>query len=100
MTSATPQARTPSIAVIVPNWNDARYLPRCISSILDQEVAPDELILVDDQSSDDSVAVMRSLIANRPGVQLIENPVNLGVNGALDEGLKRSRSEYVLFLSS
>ena len=100
MTSSNSQARTPSIAVIVPNWNDARYLPRCISSILDQEVAPDELVLVDDQSSDDSVAVMRSLIANRPGVQLIENTVNLGVNGALDEGLKRSRSEYVLFLSS
>ena len=71
-----------------------------IDLALDQEVAPDELILVDDQSTDDSVAVMRSLIANRPGVQLIENPVNLGVYGALDEGLKRSQSEYVLFLSS
>ena len=100
MTLKTPQALTPSIAVIVPNLNDRRYLPRCISSILDQEVPPDELILVDDHSTDDSVDVMRSLIANRPNVQLIENPVNLGVYGALDEGLKRSRSEYVLFLSS
>ena len=100
MTSTIPQARVPSIAVIVPNRNDARYLPRCISSIFDQEAPPDELILVDDQSTDDSVAVMRLLTANRPGVQLIENPVNLGVYGALDEGLKRSRSEYVLFLSS
>ena len=100
MTSTNPHVRTPSIAVIVPNWNDARFLPRCISSILDQEVPPDELILVDDQSTDDSVAVMRSLIASRSGVQLIENMVNLGVYGAVDEGLKRSRSEYVLFLSS
>lgn len=100
VTSTTPQARKPSIAVIVPNRNDARYLPRCISSILDQEVPPDELIVVDDQSTDNSVAVIRSLIANRPGIQLIENPANLGVYGALDEGLKRTRSEYVLFLAS
>lgn len=100
MTSTSQQARKPSIAVIVPNRNDARYLPRCIASILDQAVPPDELILVDDQSTDDSVAVIRSLIANKPGVQLIENPVNLGTYGAVDEGLKRSRSEYVLFLAS
>lgn len=95
-----PDTATPEIAVIVPNRNDSRYLPRCIRSILEQEDAPDELIVVDDQSTDNSVAVIRSLIAGQQRAQLIENPVNLGTYGALDEGLKIARSEYVLFLAS
>ncbi len=92
--------KEPSIAVIVPNRNDARYLPRCLRSVLDQNVRPEELIVVDDQSTDDSVAVIRSLIADDPRAQLMVNPVNLGTNGALNEGLRRARSEYVLFLAS
>ena len=95
-----PDTATPGIAVIVPNRNDSRYLPRCIRSILEQKDPPDELIVVDDQSTDNSVAVIRSLIAGQPGARLIENPVNLGTYGAVDEGLKIARSEYVLFLAS
>ncbi|WP_372523382.1 glycosyltransferase family 2 protein [Sulfuricaulis sp.] len=92
--------REPSIAVVVPNRNDARYLPRCLSSILDQEVKPEELIVVDDQSTDDSVAIIRSLIVDNPRAQLVVNPLNLGTNGALNEGLRRVQSEYVLFLAA
>src|SRR5712692_1667948 len=93
-------AALPRIAVIVPNRNDSRYLPRCILSILEQEDPPDELIVVDDQSTDNSIRVVRSLIAGHDWARLIENPVNLGTYGALDKGLEVSRSEYVLFLSA
>lgn len=96
----SPGAAFPRIAVIVPNRNDSRYIPRSIRSVLEQEVPPDELIVVDDQSKDDSVSVIRSLIAGQSRARLIENPVNLGTYGALDEGLKVARSEYVLFLSA
>jgi cellulose synthase/poly-beta-1,6-N-acetylglucosamine synthase-like glycosyltransferase len=82
-----PEAAMPRIAVIVPNHNDSRYLPRCIRSILEQEAPPDELILIDDRSTDDSVAVIRSLIAGRREARLIENPVNLGPYGAVDVGM-------------
>jgi glycosyltransferase involved in cell wall biosynthesis len=99
-TSGVPDSALPTIAVIVPNRNDSRYLPRCIRSILEQDDPPDELIIVDDQSTDDSVAIIRSLISGKPGTRLLENPVNLGTYGALDKGLEVSRSEYVLFLSA
>jgi len=99
-TAVSRPSPVPRIAVIVPNRNDSRYLPRCIRSILEQEDPPDELIIVDDQSTDDSVAIIRSLISGKSGARLIENPVNLGTYGALDKGLEVSRSEYVLFLSA
>ena len=95
-----PDTATPKIAVIVPNRNDSRYLPRCIRSILEQEDPPDELIVVDDQSTDNSVALIRSLIAGQSWARLIESPVHLGTYGALDEALKIAQSEYVLFLSA
>jgi hypothetical protein len=101
MTSRQPaDTATPKIAVIVPNRNDSRYIARCIRSLLEQQDPPDELIVVDDQSTDNSVALIRSLIAGQPRTRLIENPVNLGTYGALDEGLKIAHSEYVLFLSA
>ena len=92
--------KPPSIAVIVPNRNHASFLTRCLRSVLEQDVLPDELIVVDDQSTDDSVAVAQSVIAGHARAQLIVNPVNLGTNGAMNEGLERATSEYVLFLSS
>ena len=100
MTDGLPPARAPSLCVIVPNYNDARFLPRCLRSILDQEVAPDELIVVDDHSSDGSVGIIRSLIDGRSVARLVENPVNMGVYGATDRGLEHSRSDYALFLSA
>lgn len=100
MTETLHSARVPSIAVILPNRNDARYLTRCLRSVLEQEVQPDELIVIDDQSTDDSVAVIRAAISGHAHAKLIENTVNLGVYGAVDEGLKRSRSAYALFLSA
>jgi glycosyltransferase involved in cell wall biosynthesis len=93
-------AAGPSIGVIVPNRNDARYLRRCLGSVLNQEVRPDELIVIDDQSTDDSVAVIRAAVAGHAFARLIQNPRNLGTYGAVDEGLKCSSSEYVLFLAS
>ena len=92
--------RTPSIAVIVPNRNDARYLPRCLRSVIEQEVGPEELIIVDDGSTDDSVEVIRSLIAGNARAQLIVNPVNLGTYGAMEVGLQQARSDHALFLAA
>jgi glycosyltransferase involved in cell wall biosynthesis len=99
MTTAV-RSEAPAIAVIVPNRNDSEHLPRCLGSLLDQIDQLDEILVVDDQSTDDSVTLIRALIADRPKARLVENPTNLGTNGALNEGLKRVSSDYVLFLAA
>lgn len=91
---------TPTIAVVIPNRNDSRHLVKCLDSILAQEVAPDEIIVVDDQSTDDSLEVMQEKLLNTAGAKIVVNPVRLGTMGALNAGLEHVASEYVLFLSS
>jgi glycosyltransferase involved in cell wall biosynthesis len=90
----------PTIAVVVPNHNDAAYLPQCLRSLREQDDPPDEVVVVDDASTDDSVAVIESVLGDWSRARVIVNPTNLGTNGALNAGLSRVTSEYVLFLAS
>lgn len=90
----------PSIGVIVPNYNDTRHLSRCLRSVLEQPDGPQELIIMDDHSTDDSVALIRSLTAGDARAQLFLNPANLGTNKTIAEGLRRARSDYVVCLAA
>jgi glycosyltransferase involved in cell wall biosynthesis len=47
-------------AVVIPNWNGAKWLPGCLDAIVAQTRRPDEVIVVDDASQDDSVAVAQA----------------------------------------
>jgi glycosyltransferase involved in cell wall biosynthesis len=90
----------PTIAVVIPNRNDSVPLRKCLDSVLSQDVGPDQIIIVDDQSTDDSQNIIRKAIHNIPEAELIINPIQLGTMGALNEGLKHATCDYVLFLSS
>lgn len=90
----------PTIAIVIPNRNDSSFVRACLDSVLHQPVCPDQIIVVDDQSTDNSVEIIRERLAGVTGAEIIVNPICLGTMGALNEGLKRVTSEYVLFLSS
>jgi hypothetical protein len=90
----------PTIAVVVPNRNDSRFLLRCLDSVLNQPVLPDELIVVDDQSTDDSVALVRKRLDGVDGARLLINPVNLGTGATVSAGFEQTRCDYVLSLSA
>ena len=90
----------PTIAVVIPNRNDSAYLGKCLDSILSQDVCPEQVVVVDDQSTDDSVEIIQRMLLGFDGAKIIVNPTCLGTMGSLNEGLKHVTSEYVLFLSS
>ncbi len=91
---------TPTIAVVIPNRNDSCLLRKCLDSVLNQDIVPDQIIVVDDQSTDDSQAVIQKKIRNIPGAKIVINPTRLGTMGALNKGLNHVTCDYVLFLSS
>lgn len=90
----------PTIAIVIPNHNDARCLPDCLHSILRQSVQPDQIIFVDDHSSDDSKEVARKILESTPSAILRSNSRCMGTMETLNEGLRHATCDYVLFLSS
>jgi hypothetical protein len=89
-----------TLSIVVPNRNDARFLARCIGSVREQDVLPDELIVLDDESTDDSVAVIERAIAGCPYARLVRNPRNLGATENSNRGLELARGRFVLFLGA
>ncbi|MGE3509529.1 MAG: glycoside hydrolase family 99-like domain-containing protein [Vicinamibacterales bacterium] len=71
--------KRPSISVVVPNYNYARYLERRLQSILEQTRQPDEILVLDDASSDDSVAIAERVLG-RGGIpyRIVQNVSNAG----------------------
>ena len=68
----------PSVALVVPNYNHGRYLPESLGSIAAQTRAPDRVVIIDDASTDDSLAVISRFIANHPGFATFGEQKNTG----------------------
>ena len=89
----------PLISVIVPVYNAAPFLAKCVDSILAQGVADLELLLVDDGSKDDSLAICRDYAAKDARVKVVAKP-NGGVSSARNCGLDNATGEWVTFVDS
>ena len=66
------------ISAIIPNYNHAKYLKQRIESVLQQTRKPDEIIILDDCSTDNSVAIIEAAVAAHFTIKFIQNTVNSG----------------------
>lgn len=89
-----------SLSVIVPNYNNEKYIEQCIYSILGQTYTPNEIIIVDDHSTDNSVSIIDRLVRENSIVKTILLSENQGVSHARNVGLVAAQSEYVSFIDS
>jgi len=85
----------PLVSIVIPCFNQGRFLGEAIDSALAQAHPAIEVIVVNDGSTDDT----RSVACARPGVRHIEQR-NQGAPTARNTGLADSRGEYVLFLDA
>jgi len=90
----------PTLSVVLPNYNHAKFIGRALAALLGQERAADEIIVIDDGSTDDSVAVIERIAAGKPATRLLRNPKNVGVIPTLQRGLEEARGDYVYFAAS
>ena len=93
-------AMPPTLSVVLPNYNHAKFVGRALAALLGQERAADEIIVIDDGSTDDSVAVIERIAAKAPTIRLLRNPGNVGVIPTLQRGLEAARGKYVYFAAS
>ncbi|MGW0606452.1 glycosyltransferase family 2 protein [Streptomyces sp. NPDC002640] len=88
-------AEVPLVSIVIPNYNYARTLGACIEAAQAQTYPAVEVIVADDCSTDDSVAVAR-----RTGATVLESPVNRGVSSARNLGAEAARGEVLFFVDS
>lgn len=87
---------TANISVIVLTWNGQDYVVKCLESLLAQEPAPFEIIVVDNGSTDGTP----DLVAQRfPGVILIRNERNLGFSAGNNAGLRAATGDVIILLN-
>jgi glycosyltransferase involved in cell wall biosynthesis len=91
---------TASISVVLPNYNHAKLVGRALRALLAQERTPDEIIVIDDGSTDDSVVVIERIAATAPSIQLLRNDANVGVIATLQLGLRKARGTHLYFAAS
>ena len=87
----------PKISVIVPIYNAENFLKVTVTSILTQSFTDFELILIDDCSTDNTLAVAKSF--DDPRIKILQTEKNLGYPGAVrNVGLDAARGDYVFFM--
>lgn len=95
MTEPLRSGEQPLVSVIMPAYNAERYLNEAVESILCQTFRDFELIVIDDCSTDGSLAILKSFAARDERVSLLENAQNLGVTPTLNHGIQAARGEYI-----
>jgi succinoglycan biosynthesis protein ExoO len=92
--------RRPLISVVMANYRGAAYLPTALESVLAQTIPDIEIIVSDDASPDDSVAVVRQFARHDPRVRLIEARDNRGPAAVRNSALAVARGEWIAIVDS
>lgn len=87
----------PDIAIVIPNLNGVRWLTGCLDSLCAQTLAPSEIVVVDNGSTDDSVKLIR---ARYPRVCVMELGHNTGFAAAVNAGIRATHSPWVALVNT
>jgi glycosyltransferase involved in cell wall biosynthesis len=93
----------PKVSVVVVNYNQGRFLPGAVDSILGQAFNDIEVIIVDDGSRDGSINIIQDLVTKYPGkLQFHYHPNhrNLGISRTYALGISKTKSPYIAFLEA
>ncbi len=91
------------VSIIIPVYNVAPYIKRCLDSVVAQTFQDIECILVDDCGTDNSIKIVQQYIDNYRGhilFKFVHHEKNLGLSGARNTGIRIATSEWLYFLDS
>lgn len=90
-----------TVSIIIPMYNVATYLNKCISSIFEQDIpiTDFEIIMIDDESPDNSLEIATKLSEKHSNIKIISQK-NKGLGGARNTGITNATGEYILFLDA
>jgi succinoglycan biosynthesis protein ExoO len=93
-------APPPTVSIVMANFNGAAYLPDAIRSAQSQSLRNLEIIVSDDSSSDDSIAIVAGLMAEDPRIRLVRGCRNGGPAAARNRALALAQGEWIAVMDS
>jgi glycosyltransferase involved in cell wall biosynthesis len=99
-TSGERRPEAPTVSVVVPCYNYARFLPDAVTSALSQDGVDVDVIIVDDASTDDSVAVATALAAADSRIRVLAHEKNWRHIATYNHGFAHVTGEYTVMLSA
>lgn len=85
----------PPISVVLCTYNGAKYIEAQLASIIAQTYAVAEIIVVDDVSSDDTMAVVERAAARDSRISLSQNNFNIGFTSNFESALQMAKHDYI-----
>lgn len=85
----------PTVSIVIPAFNEAEMIEKCVMSCLDQSVMPKEVIVVDNKSTDDTAKIVRRIRKDHPQVRLVKEHDEQGIIPARNAGLNAARSAVI-----
>lgn len=89
---------SPKISVIIPVYNGEKYIKRCLESVFSQTYTNMEILVVNDGSSDNSLAIIEAAHEKSPFPVRILNGENHGVADARNKGIDFAEGDYIVFV--
>lgn len=88
------------VSIITPSFNSEKYIEATIASVQAQIHQNWEMIIVDDCSSDQTIKIIKEIIAQDSRIQLIQLPVNSGSGVARNKGIEKAKGKFITFLDA
>ncbi|MCX7097479.1 MAG: glycosyltransferase [Methylococcales bacterium] len=88
----------PLVSICIPTYNGSQHLEVCLDSVLSQSYTNFEIIIVDDQSSDDTCDILNRYAVRDRRIHLSSNPQNLGLVGNWNRCLELAQGEWIKFV--
>jgi glycosyltransferase involved in cell wall biosynthesis len=88
------------VSVIIPAFNVEKYLSKCLDSLYQQTLRPEEfeIIIIDDNSSDETLKIAKNFKKKRNNVTVLHNQKNLGPGLSRNKGLDIAKGDYIYFV--
>ena len=90
----------PLVTVICTCYNHAPYVEKSLNSVINQDYKNIELIIVDNASQDNSVAVIENWLQKYPSILFIKNAINIGNNKSFNQAIALSKGSYLIDLAA
>ncbi len=86
----------PTVSILIPNYNHAHHLRQSLTGALSQTRPADEVLIIDDGSTDNSIEVIQEFSKKYSNLKLVENDVNRGMQYTINRLLELAKGDYIV----